>query len=534
MKTTIMENELSLDEQKILDELNAEFETKAARFQELESLDDIASKDNGNDDGSFKLNFEELNETGRIGENEYLFYDYTQRIYLAYSSKFEMFEEHDANGAKHFLVENFKKHGIKLKNSSNDLLNLKKVRTKFILESDKKFIEGPFGTYFNTFNVNKTKLLDIKNMRRQALLTDGFEFKDEVESMYELRKSCPYFYRLLQNLFESNDMYIANFINKLSYFVNERKKTRTATVFSGVQGSGKGVFFTFIGKIFGDCFVEMLADNLKSDFNKELKNMLIVNFNEFSSDFSKKDSTTQKLKSLITDDTFILNDKNTKTHIENNYFMTFLSQNDRNSIKISQDDRRFNYFIQDKTLTDVCVNELNITVSDFINLMNLELDNLCYNLAIYDYKEHKVNELIETEHKKNVQNATSNGIDILSRVVRDRDIKRIEDEIENQEDLFNNSDNKNKYNDQYKVFIGCKKLYLSDLKDEFAKDVISNKSLSFLYSFFVSNNDDKDDKTINKIYTQNFGDAFVKTINGKSVRVRPLKKRGDNNEEDRF
>ena len=117
----------------------------------------------------------------------------------------------------------------------------------------------------------------------------------------------------------------------------------TSFVFIGIQGAGKGVFLGHVLKpLFGEIQTLQVEDEqLKSSFNGWLKNVCFIAFNEVAHDNRGRNSLNSKIKSIITDPTITVNEKNIRTYqIDNNVNCIFYS-NERVPLLVEKSDRRY-------------------------------------------------------------------------------------------------------------------------------------------------------------------------------------------------
>ncbi len=167
------------------------------------------------------------------------------------------------------------------------------------------------------------------------LMEKNGEFVDPLERFQMIS-------RLLKNLIpvrKERDY----FLNWLAAILQTRKKLMTSFVFIGQQGAGKGVFLGHILKpLFGQTQTLQVEDEqLKSSFNGWIKNACFIAFNEVAHDNHGRNSLNSKIKSIITDPTITINEKNIRTYqIENNVNCVFYS-NERVPLLVERSDRRF-------------------------------------------------------------------------------------------------------------------------------------------------------------------------------------------------
>merc|ERR1712196_550913 len=117
-------------------------------------------------------------------------------------------------------------------------------------------------------------------------------------------------------------------------------KTICPTIISE-QGGGKGTLMRLLRLIMGVRKVVETTNPTRDcwgDFNSVMQSAFLVNLNELS----LKDTIEAegKIKGLITDDTFIIDKKNTPQHMIKSYHRFIITTNKEEPIKTSKDDRR--------------------------------------------------------------------------------------------------------------------------------------------------------------------------------------------------
>ena len=133
------------------------------------------------------------------------------------------------------------------------------------------------------------------------------------------------------------------FINWLAVILQTRNKLMTSFVFIGEQGAGKGVFLGHILKpLFGDNqTIQVEDEQLKSSFNGWIKNVAFIAFNEVAHDNRGRNSLNSKIKSIITDPSITVNEKNIRTYQLNNNINCIFYSNEKVPLLVERSDRRF-------------------------------------------------------------------------------------------------------------------------------------------------------------------------------------------------
>jgi len=126
-------------------------------------------------------------------------------------------------------------------------------------------------------------------------------------------------------------------------FQDPNKKKGTALVFIGGQGCGKGIFFNVLmGKLLSGYHHHDDGKGFSEKFNQELKDKLLINFDEGFA--SKSKSVEAKLKAFITESTFKIEGKGVNSTTVLNPARAVFTTNYQFAISTEDDDRRFAVF----------------------------------------------------------------------------------------------------------------------------------------------------------------------------------------------
>jgi hypothetical protein len=135
-----------------------------------------------------------------------------------------------------------------------------------------------------------------------------------------------------------------SYINHLAYMVQTGDKLRVAFLFQGVQGTGKGLFFSkVISAIFGRQYcTQTLHHSFLKEFNSWLETNYCLLVDEVEADFSNKaDVLARVLKQVIGDKWIAVEGKG--VDIKNGCINAnlFFGTNKRNGLVLEPSDRRF-------------------------------------------------------------------------------------------------------------------------------------------------------------------------------------------------
>lgn len=333
-------------------------------------------------------------------------------------------------------------------------------------------------------------------------------------------KKYKYFNILLKNLLVKED-YLEYFVNWLSVIINERIKTRTAIIFKGIEGTGKGVLWDqLITPLFSDKYtVTVENEGLRSQFNGQLENKLFVLFNEIKGDFRESATLYEKLKIYISDSEISINNKYGGAGKSSNFFNSIFFSNNSLPVQISPRDRRYTVFnTGNTTLTQIC-ESLGITTDDFIAGLKQERDSFIKDLFAYDYNISRACNTMVTEEKTIISESTTPKLQLISAKLKEQDFNWLyERGVETIETM--------KFDIE-----GAQEAIINDLEQKFfyflenhlTQGFISNIDLVTLYRLFVNFEETSSIKIANA-WTPNLGKSQLKKLNGKALRIRVVGK----------
>lgn len=146
-------------------------------------------------------------------------------------------------------------------------------------------------------------------------------------------------------LCEDNPIYAEYVLNFLAHIIQRPAElTRTALVFKGAQGAGKGIFFNWFGKhIIGSKYYYMTADPANiTVYNDHLNGKILINLDEARA--ADTYAAASQLKNKITEPTITLQNKYVKPFTVENYGRYVFFSNQDNPVKVEDTDRRYVIF----------------------------------------------------------------------------------------------------------------------------------------------------------------------------------------------
>jgi Family of unknown function (DUF5906) len=172
------------------------------------------------------------------------------------------------------------------------------------------------------------------------------EFQElEYGYAHHLQGLCPTIHKIIYSIMGDGALEYEHFINWLSFVVQNKEKCQTAWVCHGTQGTGKGVFMTYVmTPILGKHHTSMKrTEEIDEKFNSWMQQCLLVVVDEFNaSDSKQKSAINNKLKQYITDKNPGVREMHTEQKSPENFCNFLFFSNDDAPVPITQGDRRFN------------------------------------------------------------------------------------------------------------------------------------------------------------------------------------------------
>ena len=134
-----------------------------------------------------------------------------------------------------------------------------------------------------------------------------------------------------------------HFLNWLAVIVQHRRKTQTAWILHGVEGTGKGVLVNRVLKrIFERYLTVKRASELKSEFNAWMETALLAFIDEIEADAFERPTMEGDLRNAITDPTWSVRRMRTDSYEVPSYTNFIFSSNKPQPVRIPMNDRRYN------------------------------------------------------------------------------------------------------------------------------------------------------------------------------------------------
>lgn len=236
----------------------------------------------------------------------------------------------------------------------------------------------------------------------------------------------------------TDEVYV-HFINWVAYVFQKRKKTGTAWVLSGTEGTGKGTFVKYIlAPLFGPDLVRTVQFGLlNQEFNDFIENALFVIFDEADATAVENSAALMaKLRHWITDDPITIRRMRTDPYSAASYTNFILNSNKHTPVITSNADRRFNFAERQEQ-------RLFFTPNEMVQLQTgVHLEKFADVMVRWPLNEQDATtKIIDTVARATVHEATSTINQLVADAVRKGDLQffidRMPSEAESTADFHN-------------------------------------------------------------------------------------------------
>ncbi|HAI40193.1 MAG TPA: hypothetical protein DCM40_19920 [Maribacter sp.] len=238
----------------------------------------------------------------------------------------------------------------------------------------------------------------------------------------EIQKIAPNFYKLLMHALGNGKPEFEHFINWLAYIYQNKRKTMTAWIFTGVPGTGKGLFVHKVLKqLFGEQQTPMRAlENIEEQFNLYMRTALFLVVDEFRmGDSGNTGRMADKLKHQITEPNLTIRAMRTN-QIELPSFCNFIFLTNRaDAVKIEEGDRRYNVAPRQES-------KLEVSHPNFLdNLTNIqaELFDFAGLLQKFQVNARMAHTALENEAKKEMKQVSMSVLEEFATAIKQSNLE---------------------------------------------------------------------------------------------------------------
>lgn len=269
-------------------------------------------------------------------------------------------------------------------------------------------IRMSFDPLGKVFKKNSSDIVEINTFRPTQIMLKARAEREKKGENKDFSWLDKYFHInvLLDNLCVEEERKFF-FLNWLSFCMNTMRKAGTVILFRGVQGTGKTVLFEqLISYFFGRDFCPtMTNEDISSRFTSPvLGESLFVCYNEVKCGYGEGNTSYEKLKTHITEDTLRIERKGVDSITVKNHFNAIFFSNNSVPLQIQTSDRRYTVFgTNEESLKAVVEREFAMTMNDFFEGLLKERDDFLCDLYRLNFDETKAKTPMMTAEKQAIQ-----------------------------------------------------------------------------------------------------------------------------------
>jgi hypothetical protein len=207
-------------------------------------------------------------------------------------------------------------------------------------------------------------------------------------------------------------------VNWLACIVQYRQRTQTAWVFTGREGTGKGVLFNYIlAPLLGPeyCRTTRLS-TLEEDFNPFMEDCVLLMIDESkTSQIKNYEKVMALLKNVIVEPRIQIRRMRTDAYMATNYMNLIVASNHPDAIHISPTDRRFNVGVYQP-------NKLNLTEHD-IERIQEELWDFAIILRVIKADQELARIPLVNEARERMMYLTETSISVAARAIMEGNLE---------------------------------------------------------------------------------------------------------------
>jgi len=242
--------------------------------------------------------------------------------------------------------------------TNNDLIMklnaTRRANLKDFMANHGEEVPEPIPDWDRVFDPQTNVQLDIENqfvntyeptkfLRHRELSAED-EHTLEYGRGYLLKKCSPTLYAIMYHMVGSSDPEFEHFFNWFAYAFQTKQKLTTAWVFTGIEGTGKGLFFhQIIHQLYGKHAGYKTLENVEDQFNDFEEHTLFLVVDEFKlTDSASSNKMMNKLKHMVTETFGTVRGMRQAQRQVKLYANMCFNSNEIEVIRLSASDRRFN------------------------------------------------------------------------------------------------------------------------------------------------------------------------------------------------
>ena len=280
---------------------------------------------------------------------------------------------------------------------------------------------NPVSLDFRTRFINK--YVPSQLMREGAQMPTDYRplcYKDS----FRLEDYCPAIFTLIYHIVGSSMQEYLHFVNWFATAIQTRRKTSTAWILQGVQGTGKGMFFEkIVAPLVGQgidksypYYIKLRQTNIEDQFNQWEESALFAAIDEFRlNDSDQSHKLFNKIKNMISDEENTVRGMRENTRRVKLYTNYLIYANDEDMISVPQDDRRLNIAPRQTVKLERVFPDLHTTLNVTIPL---ELPMFAQVLKDFIIDEVAARTALQNDAKRVVREASTTSVEEFMEAIK--------------------------------------------------------------------------------------------------------------------
>ena len=237
----------------------------------------------------------------------------------------------------------------------------------------------------------------------------------------DLSKSCPIIMRVINGMVGSDDQVLEEFLNWFACLFQRKGKPITSWTFHGIEGTGKGTFFTRIATplLHPDNVKQVSMQTLQDPYNGWIKNKLLIYVDEIDVDaFAEQGMTTSILRMYITEPTLPVRDMRIVSQTVMNHFGIIFASNKPQPVYIPATDRRYN-------VGRFQMAKLKITTKERDDGIKNELQSFADYLHTHEASLDRASQIVDTVDRQRIAKLAVTSLQETARVITYGDLESL-------------------------------------------------------------------------------------------------------------
>lgn len=261
-----------------------------------------------------------------------------------------------------------------------------------------------------TFNPHDNARVDFTNKT-----VNQFSLTPYMKAQARQTKTCPKtILKVIDHVLGGDPAITTHFINWIAYILQERDRTKTAWVWHGVPGTGKGILFSKVLRpIFGK--TQTAAQNMEAlnePYNHWMQQSFLVFVDEVQTKaLNNEKGASAKLRNYITEELIPCRVMYQGTQEVRNYTNWIMASNMPDAVAIENNDRRFN-------VAKYQPNKLVIT-DDEMAQIEKELQAFHDYLLYFPVDKAKAGQILDTADRRTMISISESSVDTVGSAILD-------------------------------------------------------------------------------------------------------------------